>query len=505
MLAADTWIDSSVWRIGHAMFRAVEAYSMWLRRFRVNGFARLANELACDGLIFGLAGFILLLALAMPAFQATRKADWKTTNDFAVTFLDRYGNEINRRGILLNNSVPLEELPDYLIKATLATEDRRFFSHFGIDVLGTFRALVANLRANTVVEGGSSITQQLAKTLFLLNERTLDRKIKEAFLSLWLEANLTKREILKLYLDRAYMGGGTFGVGAAAEFYFGKSVRDVTLAEAAMPSDLYKAPTKYAPHIDLPAAHLRANEVLTNMVQAGFMTEGQVIGARRNPATAVDKSKDESPDNFLDWAFDEIKRLAPGNDRILTVRTTLDPALQAQADRAITSTLRQYGQERHVDQGAMISVSTDGAVRAMVGGHDYGASQFNRAVDTLRQPGSSFKPFVYMTAFLNGYSENSIIPDAPITIGGWSPRNYGRRYHGSVTLKQALPHSYNTVPVRLTQAVGKDKVIATAHMMGIRSELERSIIIAPGVSEVTVLDMAGAYASFANGGYKATP
>ncbi len=505
LLAADAWIDSTGWRVGRMLARAIEGYSVWLRRFRVRGFSRLANELACDALTFGLAGSVLMLALALPAFQATRKADWKTTNDFAVTFLDRYGNEIGRRGILLNNSVPLEELPDYLVKATLATEDRRFFYHFGIDVLGTFRALVANLRANGVVEGGSSITQQLAKNLFLSNERTLDRKIKEAFLSLWLEANLSKREILKLYLDRAYMGGGTFGVGAAAEFYFGKSVRDVTLAEAAMLSGLYKAPTKYAPHINLPAARLRANEVLTNMVQAGFMTEGQVIGARRNPATAVDRSKGESPDNFLDWAYDEVKQLAPGNDRILTVRTTLDPALQSQADRSVTSTLRQYGQERRVGQGALVSLTTDGAVRAMVGGHDYGASQFNRAVNALRQPGSSFKPFVYMTAFMNGYSENSIVPDAPITIGGWSPRNYGRSYHGSVTLKTALTRSFNTVPVRLAHAMGIDKVIATAKSMGIRSELERSIVISLGVSEVTVLDMAGAYAAFANGGYKATP
>ncbi len=505
LLAADAWIDSTGWRVGRALARGIESYSVWLRRFRVRGFSRLANELACDALTFGLAGSILMLALALPAFQATRKADWRTTNDFAVTFLDRYGNEIGRRGILLNNSVPLEELPDYLVKATLATEDRRFFYHFGIDVLGTLRALVANLRANSVVEGGSSITQQLAKNLFLSNERTLDRKIKEAFLSLWLEVNLSKREILKLYLDRAYMGGGTFGVGAAAEFYFGKSVRDVTLAEAAMLSGLYKAPTKYAPHINLPAARLRANEVLTNMVQAGFMTEGQVIGARRNPATAVDRSKDESPDNFLDWAYDEVKRLAHGNDRILTVRTTLDPALQAQADRSVTSTLRQYGQERRVGQGALVSVTPDGAVRAMVGGHDYGASQFNRAVDALRQPGSSFKVFVYMAAFLNGYSQNSIVPDAPISIGGWSPRNYGRSYRGSVTLKTALTRSINTVPVRLAQAIGRGKIVDVAHKMGIRSELKISRALPLGVAEVTVMDMAGAYATLANGGYKATP
>ncbi len=505
LLAADAWIDSSVFRFGFVLRRAIEGFSSWMRRFRVRGFKRLAAELASDSFTFGLGGLIIMLAFALPAFQETRKEDWRTTDDFSVTFLDRYGNEIGKRGILLNDTVPLEELPDYLVKAALATEDRRFFEHFGIDVIGTARAMMENLRARSVVQGGSSITQQLAKNLFLTNERTLERKIKEAFLSLWLEANLTKREILKLYLDRAYMGGGTFGVGAAAEFYFGKSVRNLTLAESAMLAGLFKAPTKYAPHVNLPAARLRANEVLTNMVQAEFMTEGQVIGARRNPATAVDRSKGQVPDHFLDWAFEEVKRLAPGNDRILTVRTSLDPGLQRQAENAVTTILRQHGEARNVRQAALVSVLPDGAVRAMVGGMDYGASQFNRATNALRQPGSSFKPFVYMTAFMNGYGPSSIVPDRPLCIGNWCPRNYGRSYRGAVSLKLALTKSINTIPVRLAQAVGRKKVIATASAMGLTHKLEDVVTLPIGTSEVTVLDMAGSYAVFSNGGMKATP
>jgi len=511
MLSVDAWVDTMLWRVLTGLRTGLEGYSAWLRRFRARGFGRVAAELGSDGLTFGLLGLVLMLVLAQDAFEQTERADWRTTEDFSVTFLDRFGNEVGHRGILLNDTVPLEEIPDYLVKATLATEDRRFFSHFGIDVMGTFRAMVENLRARTVVQGGSSLTQQLAKNLFLSNERTLKRKINEAFLALWLEMNLSKREILKLYLDRAYMGGGTFGVAAASEFYFGKNVRELSLAEAAMLAGLFKAPTKYAPHVNLPAARARANEVLTNMVQAGFMTEGQVIGARRNPAVAIDRSKERSPDYFLDYAFNQLKELARthprlANDRIVTVRTTLDPGLQRQAERATLDTLRQYGARYRVEEAAVaVVVPETGAVRAMVGGKDYGASQFNRAVDALRQPGSSFKPFVYITAFMNGYKPSSVVPDAPITIGGWSPRNYGRSYAGAVTLKTALTKSINTVPVRLAQALGRDKIVDNAHHMGLTSELPITRALPLGVAEVRVLDMASAYSVFANDGLRVPP
>ena len=508
LLSIDALIDTALWKIGALLRRAFEVYDILLRRFRAKGIWRPLAELASDGLTFGTIGFVIVLAFAQPAFEATRYADWKTTDDFAVTFLDRFGKEIGRRGIVLNDSVPLDEIPDSLVKATLATEDRRFFLHFGIDFLGTFRAMVENARAGGVVQGGSTLTQQLAKNLFLTNERSLSRKIKEAYLALWLEANLSKQDILKLYLDRAYMGGGVFGVTAAAEFYFNKNVRELTLAESAMLAGLYKAPTKYAPHINLPAARARANEVLTNMVQAELLTEGQVIGARRNPALAVDRSQDQLPEYFLDWALDEVKKMARRNpalarDRIVTVRTTLDPALQKQADLAVETVLRENGKLRDVSEAAMVSMAPDGGVVAMVGGSSYGESQFNRAVNALRQPGSSFKPFVYMTAFMNGYSATSIVPDRPIYIGNWTPRNYNRSYRGPVSLKLALTKSINTIPVRLSQAFGREKIIETAYAMGITHELENSISLPIGSSEVTVIDMASSYATFANGGYKA--
>lgn len=507
-LAIDAFVDTALWKSGSALRQSFEGYDAFLRRFRAKGIWRGLAELSSDGLTFGLGGFIIVLAFAQPAFEATRYADWKTTDDFAVTFQDRFGKEIGRRGIVLNDSVPLEEIPDSLIKATLATEDRRFFSHFGIDGVGTFRAMVENARAGGVVQGGSTLTQQLAKNLFLTNERSLSRKIKEAYLALWLEANLTKQEILKLYLDRAYMGGGVFGVTAAAEFYFNKNVRELTLAESAMLAGLYKAPTKFAPHINLPAARARANEVLTNMVQAELLTEGQVIGARRNPALAVDRSQDQLPEYFLDWALDEVKKLARRNpalarDRIVTVRTTLDPALQRQADLAVETILRENGKLRDASEAALVSMIPDGGVVAMVGGRSYGESQFNRAVNALRQPGSSFKPFVYMTAFLNGYTPASIVPDRPVWIGNWSPKNYTRSYRGPVSLRTALTKSINTIPVRLSLDFGRDKIIETAYSMGLTHELENSISLPIGSSEVTAIDMASAYSTFANGGYAA--
>ncbi len=308
-------------------------------RFHVAGWRRwYLVEPVSEGLSLGAIALIGALALAIPAFRETSDDDWLKASQLAVTFLDRYGNEVGARGIRHNDSIPLEDFPDHLIKAVLATEDRRFFEHIGIDPAGTFRAMLSNARAGGVVQGGSSITQQLAKNLFLSNERTIERKVKEAFLALWLEVRLSKNEILKLYLDRAYLGGGTFGVDAAAQYYFNKSAREVNLAEAAMLAGLFKAPSKFAPHINLPAARARANIVLDNLIEAGFMTEGQVFGARRNPANAIDRRDERSPNYYLDWAFDEMKKLANTlprtvHDRVFVARLALDrePAAQCRA------------------------------------------------------------------------------------------------------------------------------------------------------------------------------
>jgi len=499
LLRIDSFIDSGLWTAAARLVDFWEDVTIASRKLHVRGWKKLLVNLTCDALTFGTAGCVVLLALAMPAFEETKK-DWRYRGDFAVTFLDRYGNTIGHRGIIHEDSVPIDQMPDHFIKAVLATEDRRFFDHFGIDFIGLARAMSENARAGGVVQGGSTLTQQLAKNLFLTNERSLERKIKEAFLALWLEANMSKKEILSLYLDRAYMGGGTFGAAAAAQFYFGKNLTDVTLAESAILAGLFKAPAKYAPHVNLPAARARANTVLSNLVQSGLMTEGQVIGARRNPATVIDRADVKAPDYFLDWAFDEVQRLAAQGrfkDHTVVVRTTIDTGLQQAAEQAMEMELREYGEGYRVKQGAMVMIENGGALRAMVGGRDYGESQFNRATAALRQPGSSFKVYTYSAAMEKGMKPETLISDAPVTWRGWSPQNYGRSYAGKVTLQVALAKSYNTVPVRLAKDVlGTQVIVDTAKAMGVATPLRSDKTIPLGTSELTVLDQATAYAVF---------
>ena len=501
-LAADAWLDSTLYEAGFRVREWWETITIFFRRFRVKGWRRGVVELLSEGFTMGTAGSIVLLALALPAFEETAK-DWRAQDDYAVTFLDRYGNEIGQRGIIQRDSVPVDEIPDHVVKAVLATEDRRFFEHFGIDFIGLARALSENVRANSVVQGGSTLTQQLAKNLFLTNERSMERKIKEAYLALWLEWNLTKKEILQLYLDRAYLGGGTFGIAAASDFYFNKGVKELSLAEAAMIAGLFKAPGNYAPHINLPAARGRANVVLSNMVDAGFMTEGQVLSARLHPATAVDRAGAESPDYFLDWAFDEVKKIAPKNGpQSLVARTTLDMDLQKAAEESVEFHLRQHGQAYHVSEGAMVLLETTGAVRAVVGGRDYARSQFNRATRALRQTGSSFKPYVYTAAMEAGFTPDSMISDAPINWGGWSPRNYGRGYAGRVSLATALIRSYNTVPVRLAKEnLSVPVIVEKTKAMGVESELNGHKTMVLGTSGMTVMDQATGYLTLATGGF----
>jgi penicillin-binding protein 1A len=521
LLALDSWIDSSIYNSGQSTKESFESFAMYMDRFHVAGAKRLAVELACEALTIGCAAGIFALALAYPAFQLTSD-DWLKKQDLAVTFLDRYGQEVGRRGIRHDDAVPFEELPRNLIQAVIATEDRRFFDHFGIDIIGTFRALTVNARAEGVVQGGSSLTQQLAKNLFLTSERSIQRKINEAFLAMWLEGHLSKREILSLYLDRAYLGGGTFGVQAASEFYFGKSVRDLTLPEAAMIAGLFKAPTKYAPHINLPAARARANDVLNNMVDAGYLTAGQIYAAQNNPATPVDRKRETNPDWYLDWAFNEIKGMAQagkfGNERVLTVRLALDPAIQRHTEETIENQLREYGPAYHAKQSAAVILDPSGAVRAIVGGRDYGGSQFNRATDALRQPGSSFKPFVYLTALMTGrFHPDTKIDGGPVTIGDYSPHNYGGESAGRIPLVTGLIKSLNTVAIRLSILIGegntvgsraKDgraKIIATAKRLGITTPLEDTVSLPLGADGVNPMEMAAAYAGFASGGKRITP
>jgi penicillin-binding protein 1A len=518
LLDIDSRIDSAVFQTGTWARELYERFSACMDRFHVAGWRRALVEMFSEAATLGTVGLIFMLGLAIPAFRETSDDDWLKKSELAVTFLDRHGNEVGSRGIKHNDSIPLEEFPDHLIKAVLATEDRRFYEHFGIDFPGTMRALLTNARAGGVVQGGSSITQQLAKNLFLSNERTIERKVKEAFLAIWLEVRISKSEIFKLYLDRAYLGGGAFGVDAAAQYYFNKSARDVNLAEAAMLAGLFKAPSRFAPHINLPAARARANTVLDNLVEAGMMTEGQVFGARRNPAIAIDRRDERAPNYYLDWAFEEMKKLVETlpktvHERVFVVRTALDLNVQRETENAVENSLRQYGRDYNARQAAVVIADLDGAVRGMVGGRDYGASQFNRATDALRQPGSSFKPYVYATALSQGVVKpTSIVVDSPVCLGNWCPQNYSKGFHGSMTVTQALVKSINTIAVKMSIVIGngnaklgRAKIIQTARRMGLRTPLPDTPSLPIGADEVTVLDHTIAYATFANAGKAVVP
>jgi penicillin-binding protein 1A len=504
-LGIDSKIDSS---ISSGLVRARETWNAWssyFARFQLYGWRRAVNELASEAFTIGAGGLIVLYALALPALLEFDEGKF-LTGKYAIKFLDQAGNEIGKRGILHNDAISLDDLPPHLIKAVLATEDRRFFEHYGVDFIGTARALATNVQANRVVQGGSTLTQQLAKNLFLSSERSVVRKLKEVFLAFLLESRFTKREILKMYLDRVYMGGGAYGVEAAAQFYFGKSIREVTLAEAAMLAGLFKAPTQYAPHANMPAARARTNDVLSNLVDAGYYTSGQVHLARLHPAKVVETRTTYSPDWYLDWAFEEIQRLAEGkNQFVLTARTTLDMTMQKAGDEVLTSTLRATGKAQHINSGSLIAMETDGAVKVVVGGPDYGESQFNRATHAKRQPGSSFKPYVYAAALENGFTSKSTAVDTPPSCGNWSPKNYAGGVSGSsVGLGEALARSLNTVAVYLSLNVGRQKVVEMTRRLGIKG-ITPSCSMALGDHGITPLEHTGAMATFANNGKLVKP
>ncbi len=488
--------------------RAGSAYSAALHRFKIRGLKRIAVDLLDDGVTFGVIACFALLAYALPPFSAQGDV-WNRGREYAVTLTDANGEIIGRRGIRQDDAIPLDEIPPDMIKAVLATEDARFFDHFGVDLIGTFRAIVQNARANDVVQGGSSLTQQVAKNLFLSPERTIRRKVHEAFLSLWIEARLGKEEILKLYLDRSYLGGGNYGIEAASQFYFGKSVRDITLPEAAMLAGLFKAPSKYAPHNNLEVARARANTVLYRMLDSGFITQGELLQARREPATAINQNIVESPDWFLDWAYRDTLAVLDGNgitgEFVFEVKTTINLPLQTAMQRIVNEELEINSEKYDVGQAAAVTMSPDGAVKAIVGGRDYETSQFNRATDAERQSGSSFKPFVYMAALLNGYSPKDMVVDGPVSVGNWSPKNYSNKYAGRTTLSNALAHSYNSIPVKLMVDIGRRTIIDTAHRAGIRGELETWAPMVLGTSALSLIDLTTGYATFAGGGIAAKP
>ncbi len=423
----------------------------------------------------------------------------------ALTVLADDGSTLARYGDLVGDHVPASALPDHLVEAVLAIEDRRFYGHVGLDPIGIARALVRNIQAGRTVEGGSTITQQLAKLLFLTPERTLRRKVQEALLALWLDAKFDKEQILTAYLNRVYLGAGTYGVDAAARTYFGIPARQVSVKQAAILAGLLKAPSRYAPSSAPELAEARAQVVLAAMVDAGFLSEEERARADRQPPTPRRRPA-AGPDGryFADWVTEQVPDLIGAEAGDLLIHTTLDPRLQRLASGVVSRHLAG-AEAAGVGQAALVAMSMDGAVRAMVGGRSYRESQFNRAVQARRQPGSAFKPIIFLAALERGLRPDSPVLDAPVAVGGYMPGNFNDRYRGPITASEALAYSANSVAVRLLEGVGVDAAVDVARRLGIVSPLTRDLTLALGTSELGLLELTAAYAAFPRNGRAVWP
>jgi penicillin-binding protein 1A len=417
-----------------------------------------------------------------------------------VTILDVHGRLIARRGLTQGAMVAANQLPPYVPEAFIAIEDRRFRGHIGLDPIGLGRALLEDLAAGHVVQGGSTITQQLAKNLFLESKRTFDRKAQEALLALYLESRYSKEQILTLYLNRVYFGAGVYGIEAAAERFFGKPAIALSLPEAAMLAGSVKAPARFNPLSDVDASVARGATVLRAMADAGFIDSKTAADATATRPRIVHVTGTPGSGYFADWVVSRIPGYAGDFNEPVLVETTFDLSMQAKAEHAVSLGLARDGRKLNASEAALIALAPDGAVKAMVGGRSYGQSPYNRATDALRQPGSAFKPFVYLTAFEHGRKPDDTMNDGPVDIGGWKPNNYEGKYEGEITLARAFAKSSNAVAAQLTQQVGAAAVAGTAHRLGIGSELSAVPSLALGSSSVTPLELTAAYAPFANGG-----
>jgi len=444
------------------------------------------------------AGIVVYYGAQMPS--ATTWAIPDRPPNVKIVSVD--GKLLANRGMTGGEAVGLHEMSPYIPQAVMAIEDRRFYSHFGIDPMGLGRALLGNLTSGRFSQGGSTLTQQLAKNLFLKPDRTIERKVQEVLLALWLEQKHTKDQILEMYLNRVYFGSGAYGVEAASRRYFGKSARDVTLSEAALLAGLLKAPSRLSPARDPKAAEARAQLVLAAMRDENMIGEKELATAMSAPATRAASYWTGSEHYVADRIMEELPTLIGEVRSDVIVDSTIDLTLQDLAEKSIRRLIDENGEKLSVSQGALVSIDNSGAVRAMVGGYDYANSQFDRAAEARRQPGSAFKPFVYLAALEAGRTPDSVRNDAPISIGKWKPENYNGKYFGRVTLSTALAKSLNSVAAQLTMEVGPDAVIEAAHRMGIESQLQANTSIALGTSEVTPLELTAAYVPFANGGYK---
>ncbi len=448
----------------------------------------------------GLGLVLLFFAWDLPrpevALAATRRP--------SVTLLAADGSLLATQGDLYGETVRLRDLPAHVPQALLSIEDRRFYHHFGLDPVGLLRAAVSNLRAGSVVQGGSTITQQLAKNLFLSPERSARRKVQEALMALWLEWRFTKQQLLEIYLNRVYLGAGAYGVDAAARQFFGIPARRLSTWQSAMLMGLPKAPSRLNPRANPDGAVARAVEVLNAMVDNGVLTAQQAAAEQERIRIPPGPSRDAGW--FADWTLEDIGSRFPGSAD-LTLRTTLDSRLQAAAEARLDALLGGPGARVGVTQGAVVALdATSGAVRAMVGGRDYRHSQFNRAAAARRQPGSAFKPFVFLAGIEHGLRPDDLVADTPLTIARWSPGNGHWRSRGEITLEEALAQSVNTAAVRVLQRAGGPRAaIAVAQRLGLAGRFPNDASIALGTGEVTLLDLTAAYAAFANGGLQVEP
>jgi penicillin-binding protein 1A len=448
------------------------------------------------------AGISFLIILGIFAYDLPNPTDLSlSAQNGRLVILADDGKSLDARGGRSGRAVEFEDIPEHLKHAVIATEDRRFYSHFGIDTIGLARAMFTNIFAGRVVQGGSTLTQQLAKNAFLSHERTLKRKVQEALLSIWLERNYTKNEIITFYLNRVYLGAGSYGVDAASHRYFGRSVNKLTVMQSAIIAGLLKAPSRYAPSRDLKRSRQRANVVLANMVAIDYLTPKQAEQAKREKIVVKSRHQAFSSTRyFTDWIIDSLPDYIGDTDQALVVETTLSSRSQRGAALSLQKHLNTTGKKLKAGQGAIVILDETGAVKAMVGGKSYATSQYNRAVNARRQPGSAFKAFVFATGFAQGHTPDSIMHDGPVVLEKWEPKNYNKGYDGDMTLREAFSRSINTVAVKLSEKSGRDRVINMAHNLGIESSIPSHPSVALGTADVGVLEMAQSYVPFANGG-----
>jgi penicillin-binding protein 1A len=481
----------------------VSGKSSKVDRRRFGALRKLAYWTFVVGLWGGIAVAILVAYYAMQLPHASTWAIPQRPPNVKVVSVD--GRLLANRGVSGGEAMRLEEMSPYIPMAVIAIEDRRFKSHFGIDPLGIARAMMTNLVSGRLVQGGSTLTQQLAKNLFLEPRRDLERKVQEAILAIWLEHKYTKDEILELYLNRVYFGSGAYGVDAASRRYFSKSARDVNLSEAALLAGLLKAPSRLSPAKDKEAAEERAQVVLASMRQAGFVTDSEVAAALTMEANKAKRYWSGSEHYVADMVMKELAGIIDPVEGDVLVDTTIDLGLQKNAGGLIREAIAENGSILNVSQGALVSMDGTGAIRALVGGVEYADSQFNRAVDAKRQPGSAFKPIVYLAAIEAGATPETVRVDRPVKIGNWTPENYDRKYRGPVTLSEALSQSLNTIAVQMVSETGPKAVADMAARLGIHTKMAKNASIALGTSEVSLLELTSAYAAFSNGGYLAEP